>query len=618
MSSPKLYQLYKLKLKAIIAADYRVLIPEERSVFYRIAQQDNQLFRQIRLITGDSSDFNKWIVFVDCNGLTDKEEPVARLIHDGFYLNDRHFVLSERSASMTRNGILSFVRDEIIQSLDEAVMMGVHIDKAVLSKYYAYRGLMLSSCFCIEGWIPKVIVVPDKKVTFPKQRIRYLYDLETEITGANGETFAWTQKDVAEGERDITLNIFDGCGIHHPAITTHVQEYLNLRERPTTLLLRMPYIKGVTHEIDYPAYFQEHGITSITDIWGIRHSVLPDAEPMFILTESMYKGYGYFNRTGTCFDWDDYWNRFVKYNHCVGITKWNFSKEREPVYTRGNYQILQDLQMDFDDFATLAGDSVDWAERIISGDPLYVYCFLGLTADRHTGLNSYCRAILKNPVMLQEDSVRQYIRRAISKYVNEFKCGKLFLKGCFKFIAPDLIALLEHIGGIEVKGCLEADEFYSHDISGAMHGIRSIERNPHICASEHVLLNAVDNEQLRWVHHLDNVCMLNCKSIVTQRLQGCDFDGDLALVIDNPVYRSGVREDGAPVIDVDDKVTVAPEADTPENRSKVILRTMKNMIGEFSNYSSAYHNKMPQSEAARQKYEKYIDIIAVATGKSID
>lgn len=588
---------------------------------YIITQQDNQLFRQIRIITGDGGKFNRWIVFVDCNGISDRETPVAKLIHDGFLLNGTQYMLSERSASMTRNSILSFVDASILDELNKRVTMGVHVEATVLSKYYAYRGLMLSACHCIEVWRPKVIVVPDCYRTVPNCRVRCLQDHTTTYVDENGVEREWTQKDVEEREIDLRLNLFDGCGMHHPAITAYVRHVLGMKENPTTLLLRMPYIKGVTHEMNYPEYYAEHGIAEITDVWGHKHSVAPDAEPMIILTESMYKGIKYFKRTGGYADWEEYWRRFEKYGHCVGITKWNFSKEREPVYTRANYQILQDLRMDYSDFAQLARDSVEWAERILSGDLLSICCFLGLTADRPArGLNSYCRAILKNPAMLGEEGVKKYLRRAIAKYIDEFKCGKLWLKGGFKFIAPDLIAMMQHIGGMEPEGCLADGEFYCHGIDGAFSGEYAIERNPHICASEHVLLNAVGGERewVRWVAHLDNVCMLNSRGIVMQRLQGADCDGDLCFVTNNPIYMSGIRRDGIPVIDIDDKITTKPEEDTPENRSAVILRTMKNMIGEYSNYASVYHNKVPKTEEQRRKYEKYIDIIAVSVGKSID
>lgn len=90
------------------------------------------------------------------------------------------------------------------------------------------------------------------------------------------------------------------------------------------------------------------------------------------------------------------------------------------------------------------------------------------------------------------------------------------------------------------------------------------------------------------------------------------------MVFDDAAVLNGVNRDAIPVIDVDDKVTVEPEEFTPENKLRVILRTMKNMIGEYSNYATAYQNKRPQTEEQRQKYMKYVDVISVLTGKSIN
>ena len=94
--------------------------------------------------------------------------------------------------------------------------------------------------------------------------------------------------------------------------------------------------------------------------------------------------------------------------------------------------------------------------------------------------------------------------------------------------------------------------------------------------------------------------------------------GDLVLVLKNQTMMSGVDRSAPIVLDIDDKVAAAAELDTTENRYKITLRTMKSLIGEYSNYASAYHNKCPKTAEQKQKYEKYIDIISVITGKSID
>lgn len=124
--------------------------------------------------------------------------------------------------------------------------------------------------------------------------------------------------------RDIGIDPFDGCGIHHPAITEAVKMTLGANDDPTTILWRGPYMKGVTSEVDYVSFFAERGVTYIKDVWGVEHDVTEDAEPMVIMSKSMYKGFGYFNRNKDATDWAYYWRMFSEYGHCLGVAKWNF------------------------------------------------------------------------------------------------------------------------------------------------------------------------------------------------------------------------------------------------------------------------------------------------------
>lgn len=578
------------------------------------------LFHQIRRITGAVDDCAKLIAFVDCKGCSSDVDGLTELVLNGFYVNGKHFVISERSASMTRNSILSFVMEEIEPALYEAVTMGSDPGPTVISKLMAYRGLTLSSCHCLDGFRPKVIVVPDYECVLPNQHVRYIYDKETSFVNSDGETVPWKQKDVTDGYRDIKVTPFDGCGIHHPAITDEVKFRLGLDESddPTTILWRAPYIKGLTAEIDYESFYAERGVTHLTDIWGVEHDVTPGAEPMIILSESMYKGKKYFQRTKTYADWEYYWEQFEKYGHCFGVAKWNFTRDTEPVYTRCNYQVLQTLEMDYDSFAALANDSVEWAQKIIDGDEFYSMCFLGLNADRHNPLNNYTQAVMKNPAMLKNHEVRCYLIDLLQKYLHDMCCGKIWIKSCFKFILPDLISFMEAAAGLEPVGCLGDGEFYCVTRDGPLLGEKLITRNPHICEAENVVLNAVDNDLTgKYLSHLSNTCIINSKSIIPQRLNGCDFDGDLVLVFDDSRVLDGVKRDAVPVIDIDDKITTEPEEFSMENRLKVTLRTMKNLIGEYSNYATAYLNRCPGTPEQKEKYRTYVDIISVLTGKSI-
>lgn len=79
----------------------------------------------------------------------------------------------------------------------------------------------------------------------------------------------------------------------------------------------------------------------------------------------------------------------------------------------------------------------------------------------------------------------------------------------------------------------------------------------------------------------------------------------------------GVDRDAPIVMDIDDKVTALAEANTVQNRTACILRSLKSMIGEISNYATAYHNKYYKTEEQRKTYESYVDLLSVVNGKAI-
>lgn len=132
MFAPKLYSVYKIPLRDIVAADYDLLLDNEHLGRYKIRQQDSAMLRQIRLITGDYGHFNKYIIFVNID--KKDSEIIERIVKGGFSLNGVHFVVSERSASMTRTGILSFIDESIAEEIDRRITMDITFDKIVLSK----------------------------------------------------------------------------------------------------------------------------------------------------------------------------------------------------------------------------------------------------------------------------------------------------------------------------------------------------------------------------------------------------------------------------------------------------------------------------------------------------
>lgn len=95
------------------------------------------------------------------------------------------------------------------------------------------------------------------------------------------------------------------------------------------------------------------------------------------------------------------------------------------------------------------------------------------------------------------------------------------------------------------------------------------------------------------------------------------YDGDLSLIVNDPVIMSGVDRNASVVIDVEDKVTALKEEYNIQNRTNCIIRSLRSSIGEISNYASAYHNKAPKTQEQKKRYEGYVDLLSVVNGKAI-
>lgn len=622
MKSPELYAVLNFKIEEIFLSNGYVFLDDEEIEQHKKLQQDNMLFRQIRLITGDNGKFNRHIIFVECstvkqNNKTEKLDKLKDIIHNGLIINGTKFVICESSSSMTRTGILSFIDYKIRDKVNEVIKMGNYVDSTVISKYRAYRGLMLSSCFMLEDYLPKIIVVDEYIFTQKDVNIRCLQDEWAEFTNERNEIIKYKKKVIKDEVVDIEENCFDGCGIMHPIVADTISRKLNFGSDFNSCIVRLPYIKGCVHKIDYTKFFVSHGIEYIKDIWGTEHSVY---EPMMIVDLSMYKGYKYFKHYDDYRDWEYYWEMFEKYNHVMGIAKYNFNEFEEKYYTRGNYQILQDLDIPYSDFKHLSDVTMNYFENIADGDISYMLAFLGMVDGTNAAVSNYTRAIQKNYEMLKEEGVRNNLKNLIKGYVDDAKAGKIWLKGCFKFAVPDLIAFMEHVGGMKVEGCLKEQQMWTRGKIGYKNGEKYlITRNPHITSSEHDIVTQTENDTIReYISHLQNVCMIDMYSPHMNRLNGCDFDGDILFVLDEPVMMSGVHMDIPVVMDIDDKITVEPQDYNEANICELIIHNLDNRIGEYSNYATCYHNKMKKTERTKKIHDDYIATLSIMTGKEID
>lgn len=621
----KLYSLLKLELKDFVDIETTnkskktyslkndLQITKKELEKYIIKQQHNHLFRILENKDRVENNYLKDVLFLDCKNNQTYSKQLDDVLRKGVMINGVRYKYWGKSASMSRNGILGFISEEVYEIIEEYAMMEIKFDKTILSKFEAYKCLILSSCECIDAEIPYMIVVDDYETTIKDVNVRYVAEQDIVYIDKNTkEEKVFKEKIIKEKVMDVSSCTNDGAGLIDISLAKkYSREYLNLEYDACVFMLRMPYIKGLSISVDFKTYYKENGVKTITDIWGKPHNV-NDID--IILTKSQYKGYKYFGKDGNYSDWENYIRLLKKYDYKVGVSKVNYSHNKEPVMTRTNYQTLQTLNLEKEDLIDMSYYTRRWIEKILSGDLLYVYKYLGISDDTLPS-NIYMETLLLNPQMVNDVKIKSYLYGLLKKTIDEIKIGKIYIKGAFKFLIPDVIMMLEYIGGLNVKGCLKKGEMYAKDHSGKY----ILNRNPHICKTEHVVLNAVKNKKIeKWLSHLENVCMINGYDVTAQSLNGADHDGDLVFVHNNPLYLKGISCESYIVLDIEDKITAKEQEYNLKNIIDFTKKSLSSRIGEISNCASTYHNKFAKDEPTKKRYEDYTCLLSVINGKEID
>ncbi len=335
--------------------------PSKEYLIKLTEQDDCMMFYQAMTVLYGSDDntspcdrLSDVFAYVDFSGVFDRR-PVGRvaelqakaeylfrpegieIVFDERYPAQR-YIAFERSASMSRHNVLSFVREDVYEPLKERMTLGMNIGKCQLSKLYAYNGLMFTGGRReeIQNLLPeKRIVIIDN----PKSIVKDADIITVEDDGTDNPTRKYNR---VEGKADVEVLEFDGEGI----ISKELSYMLTESGQHHSFQIRLPYVKGVVHEVDFKKLFSELRVTKIIDIWGNTHAV---TEVDMILTKSMFKGFDWMTENGLT--WAEYLNRCRKYNYSLYIS--GMDKTEPQNTTELNYQFLNTLALTDDEFRPL-------------------------------------------------------------------------------------------------------------------------------------------------------------------------------------------------------------------------------------------------------------------------
>jgi len=569
------------------------------------------------------------------------------------------YVPFDKSASMARDNRITFIAQDLKTVMDQRLMLDIpHCKiKTNLSKLYAYRGLYLTAArrlalnteFVMNS--ETVIVVKDKKTLVDNQ-------LLLTAKACEDDEDVWSLTDPEIGT--VCINAFDGEGLISTEYALKINEQLasayGFTQRATSFQIRMPFAKGVLHEVNFHEFVKEFSASGSDDVIVMDIFNRPRSlkKAQIIFTESMFK----------CCKWlaafigegdpmKYYFEKFKKYDHSlyVGNTDVNLS------YTgrvKLNYQFLNTLAIAGSDFDALI-EQQKYALSLAKNNCLRIKDITSSQADERdsdadeaTSDPAWALALSKNKAFLHDPKITGMVSGIENGMLKDCGLGRIDVEGECRFISRDLLSMLIHIleccvddNAIQLAKleeskikCLRLDKFYlpSPAIKLDPQNNYGLLRNPHLSRNEQAVLKPYipkkeeSNLYDKYFSHLRGVVMVAYRSLVPMTLSGCDFDGDLVKIVSEPiivkaivdsVYSKNGQQRRLPTIDIPSigsTDAVAPDAVDYET----VKNTFSNSVGYISNLAIKFGKEEYTRGEDSGKYAGKCAECTIVTGLEID
>lgn len=567
-------------------------------------------------------------------------EKTELLIKEGFLLKTENFCVHmmafDKNDNMSRECKITYLDYSKMQEINERLTVGICFDriKLPLSKYYAYRGLYLSTSNSVSVPLTEVtvVVVKDKLTRYD------VYQKETDLLTADvcGETQEGRVKYSFYTKEKVSEKIpkpYDGQGFISPEYAQLINDELGL-DGASSFQIRMPFAKGMLHKVDFHQFFEEfdadyarNDTYMMKDCFG-RERDLKKAH--IIMTESMFK----------CSKWvhasvqegEDpmkfYFEQLKKYEHKLFVANTDLPYGKKKV-VRLSYQMLNTLALSGEQFDTVVEQHLDYMHNPIE----YLKISENYNSDEEMDnqVPVWKRALFRYPEVAGCDYIKEQLKNTQRSLLGQLPEGKITISGQMRYLARDLpYMLVRLVRSHDVREEMKKFKFFDYRFympQGNDENANPLDlcfekwygflRSPHLSRNEQCLLKPFipssnketiedtdhyDAQKVRndyrlltkYFGHLTGVVMVGNEALVPLALGGADFDGDLVEVIFDETVNSAIKE---AVYQSDGKYNLRrklPYVKVPDNNAdevsvvenipfEIINNTFSNKIGLISN-----------------------------------
>lgn len=353
------------------------------------------------------------------------------------------------------------------------------------------------------------------------------------------------------------------------------------------LLLRARFFKSCCFNANIQQWFVDNGITSISQLNGKTTATRID-QIKLITTPSSIK----YLKFGKLEDW------LGTLESTFGVVKY----EKPTHFFDGrmvqtHYQLINTLQMTYDEVAELVKPSLDYA-RMIKTDPAvlrhqisYAYqtpddTFYNKAA---TSRNDIIYKFLGITDQFAETKMYQQFRDDLVKsFIKNLRCGHILVHGNYSTLCGNPIEMLKQsIGRFDGTSVIEPNTVHSTKFTDGKELLGS--RSPHVTVGNILITRNVIRDTIsRYMNPTPEIVYINSiNENILERLSGADFDSDTVLLTDNPILVRAAKRNYS-YFPVPTKLVEAEERQrkyTDVEKADLDIKTSINKIGEIINLS---------------------------------
>ena len=529
--------------------------------------------------------------------IIDKEKDYWRAC-DGFSINGIEYRRLLGTNGGIKNSTIVFVSARHIDEIRRRIDNGRDLNqKLVPAKLEAYKALACSASTPVS-WPNGMIVVKDFETVFHEDTI-YLTDEN------DGEPIMEYRENT-----EIHMDACDGFGMMLPSLAERWSREIGLDYVMSGCNTRLSFEKGMLFTFDFVDFAQKvAGSYDVTDVWGQVHDIR-DVELVF--TESMLK------------IWDGY-TSMEQYLECCHENGYSICLTKVTPKTLENqralnYQFIQSYRLTDDEIEELIAPTVQEINDVLGLDWAKTVLFLAGAGVGQSNLEAMkpglAKAIMADHRILDDPFVRSSVYQLIRNRINEAKVGVLNVHGNYSIVSGDPYSLCQSMFGMEVTGLLKAGEVYNRywadcaaekEIAGdcedgiapdelvcfrAPMSVHNNIRRVRVCQSQ---------EAMYWYRYNTTGTILNSWDTITAALNGCDFDGDLVMLTDNPVLVRNCRQ--LPTIMCIQR-KAAKVVPTLEDTVRSNIAAFGDEIGKTTNWVTSMYEVQAGFRPGSEEYEE--------------